>query len=65
MDTELKNMLVQILEAQTRIEGEVKKNSIKLETLEKNINIIAEVQTAHKEQSTKELNKLDTLINGK
>lgn len=41
-------MLVQLLEGQTRIEGEVKKNSIKLEALEKNINVIAEVQTSHK-----------------
>lgn len=59
LDNELKNMLVQILEGQTRIETEVKKNSleikknsIKIEDLEKNISAISEVQTAHKEQSS-------------
>ncbi|MCR3761742.1 hypothetical protein KYB31_22475 [Clostridium felsineum] len=62
MDSELKNMLVQLLEGQTRIESEVKKNSIKLEDLEKNIAIIAEVQTAHKEQSITCFDKLTNSI---
>lgn len=59
MDNELKSMLVKILEGQTRLEtdvsglkedvsdlkSEVKKNSIQLEIIGKNINIIVEVQT--------------------
>ena len=35
----------------TGLETEVKKNSIELETIGKNINIIAELHTSHKEQS--------------
>lgn len=62
MDTELKNILMQLLEGQTRLESEVKKNSIKLETIEKKIDIIAEVQTAHKEQNTSGFDKTDKLI---
>lgn len=62
MDTELKDMLVKLLEGQTRLESEVKKNSIKLEAIEQKIDVLAEVQTAHKEQTTNELNKVDTSI---
>lgn len=62
MDTELKNMLVQLLEGQTRIETQVKKNSIKIEDLEKSISVISEVQTAHKEQSANDFNKLNKFI---
>ena len=35
------------------LKGEVRKNSIKLESIEKKIDIIAEVQTAHKEQNVR------------
>ena len=65
LDSELKDMLVQILEGQTKLTGEVKKNSIKLEALEKNVATIAEIQTAHKEQSTKAINDLSKLMNDK
>lgn len=70
MDTEIKDILVKLLEGQEELKGkvtgletEVRKNSIKLETIEKKIDIIAEVQTSHKEQNTmesKETNKLLT-----
>ena len=55
MDNEIKDMLVKLLEGQSRVENEItgmkteiKKNSIKLESLEIKIDVIAEVQTAHK-----------------
>ena len=38
-------------EGQSKLEIEVKKNSIKLESIETKIDVILEVQTAHKEQS--------------
>jgi DNA-binding ferritin-like protein len=44
-------MFMKLLEGQNRLEAEVKKSSIKLENIEEKIDIIAEVQTAHKEQS--------------
>lgn len=79
MDTEIKDILVKLLEGQTRLEteingikneindvkDEVKKNSIKLETIEKNINIIAEVQISHKEQNEKSFNNMDSAIEEK
>ena len=43
-------------EGQTRIETKVLNNTIKLEDIEKKINIIAEVQTAHKEQNERHSN---------
>lgn len=58
MDTELKNILMQLLEGQTRLESEVKKNSIKLETIEKKIDTIAEVQKNHMEQTEKAQNEI-------
>lgn len=71
MDNELQEMLVKILEGQNRLETkvsgienkvtglevEVKKNSIKLEIIEKKIDIIAELQTAHKEQNKRGFEK--------
>ena len=65
MEKELQDMLVQLLEGQTRIESEVKKNSIKLEAVEKNLEIIAEVQTSHKEQHGNDIAKIEKLINEK
>ncbi|HEY5523928.1 MAG TPA: hypothetical protein VIK26_01180 [Clostridium sp.] len=65
MDNELKDMMVKLLEGQTRLESkvtsiddkvtgletEVRKNSIKIETIGKHINIIVEeVQTSHNEE---------------
>ena len=40
------------------LEKEVKNNTIKLEDIEKKINIIAEVQTAHKEQNDRNLKNI-------
>ncbi len=64
LDNELKEMLVKLLEGQNRLENkftgletEVKKNSIKLEAIEKKIDIIAEVQTSHKEQNERSFAK--------
>lgn len=51
MDDEIKAMFVKLLEGQNRVETEVKKNSIKLESIEAKIDVIAEIQTAHKEQN--------------
>ena len=65
LDDELKNMMVKVLEGHTRLESkvisiddkltgletEVRKNSIKIETIGKHINIIVEeVQTSHNEE---------------
>lgn len=51
-------MLMKLLEGQNKLEikvngleSEVKKSSFKLEHIEKKIDLITEVQTAHKEQS--------------
>lgn len=65
MDNEIKDILVKLLEGQTKLEMEVRKNSIKLETIEKKIDIIAEVQTAHKEENAKEFEGNNKLINEK
>ncbi|MBK5201419.1 MAG: hypothetical protein JJE21_07780 [Spirochaetaceae bacterium] len=79
MDNEMKDMLVKLLEGQTRLEyeitgiktevtglkTEVKKNSIELESIGKNINIIVEVQTAHKEQHDFSFKNTDALIDKK
>ena len=40
------------------LETEVKKNSIKLEAIEKKLEIIAEVQTSHKEQNERSSEKI-------
>ena len=72
LDNEVKEILVKLLEGQTRLEdkvngieskvsgleSEVRKNSIKLEAIERKIDVIAEVQTAHKEQNEKEHNEV-------
>jgi archaellum component FlaC len=86
LDKEVKDMLVKLLEGQSRLEikvnglddkvtgldnkvtgleTEVKKNSIELETIGKNINIIAELQTSHKEQREVSFKNTDALIEGK
>ena len=73
LDGELKNILVQIMEGQTRLEskintrfesleGEVRRNSIKLESIDEKIGIVAEVQTAHKAQNEKAFNNSDILL---
>lgn len=51
MDIEIKDMFVKLLDGQTRLETEVKKNSIILEAVQKKIDIISEVQTSHSEQN--------------
>lgn len=65
MDNELRDMLVKLLEGQNRLattvsglETEVRKNSMKLEAIEKKIDIIAEVQTAHREQHERSFNQV-------
>lgn len=68
----MKDMLVKLLEGQTRLEHEVteiktelKKNSIGLGTIGKNINIIGEIQTANKEQHDFSFKNTNALIDGK
>jgi DUF438 domain-containing protein len=58
LDNEIKDMLSQLLERQsrlerkiTRLETELKKHSIKFETIEKNIKIYAELPNGHKDNS--------------
>jgi predicted aspartyl protease len=65
-------LAVPLLEGQTKVKtevselkDEVKKNFIKLETIKKNISIIAEVQTAHKEQGENSFKNTATLIEEK
>lgn len=62
-------MYTELLDGQSRLEtrmtgleAEVKKNSVKLESIENKIDIIAEVQTAHKEQSDMAFRNADALI---
>jgi predicted nucleic acid-binding Zn-ribbon protein len=64
VDSDLKNMITKILEGQERLEtkvsemeSEVKKLSFKIEKIESQIDIIAEVQAAHKEQSSRHFEK--------
>ncbi|KOA21550.1 hypothetical protein CLHOM_00090 [Clostridium homopropionicum DSM 5847] len=72
MDNEIKDILIKLLEGQTRLENEVngvknyiKKNLIKLEAIEKKIDIITEVQTSHKEQNEKSFKNIDSVIEEK
>jgi len=86
LNNEIKDMLVKILEGQTRLESKVaglddkvtglndkvtgleteaRKHSMNLETIGKNINIIIEVQTAHKEQYDFSFKNTDALIDEK
>nr|WP_245331509.1 hypothetical protein [Clostridium algifaecis] len=58
MDKEVKDILVKLLEGQDRLASEVKKNSVKLESIEKKIDIIAEVQKSHMEQNEKAHNEI-------
>lgn len=62
MDSEIKDILVKLLEDQTRLETEVNKNSIKLESIEKKIDIISEVQTAHKEHNSMAFKNTDAFL---
>jgi archaellum component FlaC len=65
LDNEIKDMLVKLLEDVAEIKTEVKKNSMELETIGKNINIVVEVQTAHKEQHDFSFKNTDALIDEK
>lgn len=65
MDNDLKDILMKLLEGQNKLEDkvsglevEVKKNSIKLESIEKKIDILSEVQTAYKEQNERGFEKV-------
>lgn len=52
----LKQEVGSLKEGQNRMETKILNNTIKLEDIEKKINIIAEVQTAHKEQNERHSN---------
>lgn len=79
MDNEIKDMLVKLLEGQSRLEGKVtglaskvtgleiesRKHSIKFETIEENIKIIAELQSGHKEQIEVSFKNTDSIIEEK
>lgn len=107
MDKEIKDILVKLLEGQTRLEtdvnnikddindmksdindmksdinnmkadvndmradmsnmkSDINKNSIKLETMENKLDIIIEVQTAHKEQNERAFKEIDSKIEEK
>lgn len=65
MDNELKDMLIKLLEDVAEIKTEVKKNSMELETIGENINIVVEVQAAHKEQHDFSFENTDALIDEK
>jgi len=56
---------VKLLEGQNRVETELKKNSIRLESIESKIDVIAEVQTAHKEQNVRAFKNSDSLTEEK
>jgi chromosome segregation ATPase len=47
------------------LKNEVRKNTISIEAMNKNIDIIAEVQTAHKEQNGRDFNNIHSLVNEK
>ncbi len=71
LDSDLKNMLTKLLEGQDRLEMKVsgieariseleavvKKTSLKLEEIDNKIDIIVEVQAAHKEQDNRSFEK--------
>lgn len=79
MDNDIKDLLIQIIEGQTVIKtdlagvkaelsdvkNEVRKNTISIETINKKIDIIAEVQSAHKEQNDREFTNIHNLIHEK
>lgn len=72
LDNEIKDMLAKLLEGQTmlkqgqlRLETELRKHSIKFETIEENIKIITEIQSSHKEQNETATKNTDLLIEGK
>ena len=65
MDDEIKAMFVKLLEGQNRLESEVKKNSIKLESIETKIEVIVEIQTAHKKQNEIAFKKSNSLTEEK
>lgn len=65
MDEEVKSILTKLLEGQEKLTSEVRKNSIKLESIEKKIDIIAEVQTAHKEQNVRGFQDISNSIKDK
>jgi septal ring factor EnvC (AmiA/AmiB activator) len=72
LDNELRDLLMKLLEGENRLEttvtrleatvtgleSEVKKNSVKLEDIEKKINIIVEVHTSAKEQNERGLKRM-------
>jgi len=72
LDIEIEDILVKLLEGQTRLEteingvkSEIKKNSIKIEAIEKNIDMIVEVQSSHREQNENSFKSTDLIIEEK
>ena len=72
LDNEIQDILFKILEGHCKIEKElseikeeVKRNTIKLEIIEKDINIIAGIQTLHKVQNVRECEETNKLITEK
>ena len=69
LDNETRDILVKILEGQgkleegqSKLESEVKRNSIKLESIEKDIKIIVEVHTSHKDQNEISFKNTNSII---
>ena len=72
MDSEIKDMLIKLLEGQsrlesklTRLETESKKYITKFETIEQNIKIIEELQSGHNNQNELSLRDNVSLIKEK
>lgn len=50
MENEIKDILIKLLEGQSRIETEIRKNSVQLEKIQTDIKTLAEVQQSFSEQ---------------
>lgn len=72
MDEELRKMLVQLIEGQTEIKGEIKSIDKRLtkveliqEDIRKDVKLISEVQLAHNQQNEMSFKNTDALIEEK
>ena len=61
----LKIELSGVKEDIAEVKNEVRKNTISIETINKKIDVIAEVQSAHKEQNDREFTNIHNLIDAK
>ncbi len=50
MESEIKDILIKLLEGQSRLETEIQKNSVQLEKIQTDIKTLAEVQQSFSEQ---------------